>query len=253
MDDKEKASTKITVSSACDIDVAASIPKITIEKDEALSITECFDQSKPYYFRVYHNASSIDVFATTGNIRREGDSYEEIEEIVTFSCSDTASTSKPLDSLLSSQWLGASLGNVSVQGNGDLKISESGYGVLRIIYRSYYEIYSLEANIEGKVLIVATIPVSDCSDATASATHEIEMGCAEGQKSIRFTVRDYGTGEPVPFATVIFQGQSYSTDQFGATQIIQNVPFGTYDVRAIKYGYIPSETDTLNNDKITIS
>lgn len=252
-EDKEKVSTKITVSGSCKTSTEVN-PKISIEKDAALSQTICFDYEKPYFFRVYHNASIVNVFATAGQTNKEGYGYEEIEEIVAFSCSDTISTSKPLYSLLSSQWLGNSLGSVSVLDNGDLKISSPGYGVLKVKYKSYYEIYSLRTIVKGEVVIVATTGSEDCESGAASATHTVEMGCdEEGYKNIRFIVADYTTGNPLPFATVIFLGQNYTTDQFGKTDIIINVPLGNYDVVTIKSGYILSNQDELNNDKITVN
>lgn len=61
------------------------------------------------------------------------------DEVIQFQNGNSANPSKPITTLISSEWVGKkTLGSISVQADGSIRASQSGTAVLKISYTSTY-------------------------------------------------------------------------------------------------------------------
>lgn len=91
------------------------------------------------HFRVFKYPTDLVVtlHKSDGSISEEGSGVSEEEENITFVNTDSGSVSKPVRSVTSYEWLGASLGSVSAIGTA-IKASQSGIAVLKLKYKSEF-------------------------------------------------------------------------------------------------------------------
>lgn len=91
------------------------------------------------HFRIYKYPSDMEVTITQsdGSISSEGGGTSEEEEDIIFTDTDESSCTKPAKSIISSNWLGNSLGSVSAEGT-KISVSSKGVAVLRLKYKTEY-------------------------------------------------------------------------------------------------------------------
>lgn len=101
------------------------------------------------YFKIYKYPSDLSIAITQsdGTIASEGSGTSDESENITFTNSKTGSTSKPVKSVTGSEWLGNSLGAVSVVGE-DVTANTKGVGILALDYTASFTRHSL--TVSGK-------------------------------------------------------------------------------------------------------
>lgn len=96
------------------------------------------------YYKVYTYpiSASITQVQSDGLITIEGSEYETINDIINFANTNESSVSYPVNNIVSTDWFGTSLGAVSSTGK-TITSSQSGVGVLKISYRTYFRRYAI--------------------------------------------------------------------------------------------------------------
>lgn len=139
-------------------------PALVLELDSDMNeeATE-FDYNTTAYFLAYSDPSDMTLTMTPsdGSISSQGNGESEEEEFLSFVNTNEATLSKPCLSVTSTEWLGTSLGAVSVDGT-KVTVSQEGVGVLKINYTSAFRRYGLylstkdEENYPVVVYVVGT-------------------------------------------------------------------------------------------------
>lgn len=118
---------------------------LVVELDEEKNAGKSqFLYGEKAYFKVYKYPASmvLTLTSTDGAISSEGSGTSPEEENIAFSNTNEASSSKPVKSIDSSMWFGASLGSVSADGS-KITASQSGIGVLNLKYKSDFLRYAI--------------------------------------------------------------------------------------------------------------
>jgi hypothetical protein len=99
-----------------------------------------FEYGEKAYFRIfaYPDSMIITVEKSDGTITSEGSGEAEVEEDIVFANTNTATSSKPVKSIVSQEWLGTSLGSVSATGT-KITASQEGVAVLKLTYKADFE------------------------------------------------------------------------------------------------------------------
>lgn len=116
-----------------------------------------FEIGETAYIRVFAKPISMNLqfFLSSGVYSEEGTGRVVKSEVLTFSNSNEKSLSYPLvsesftqvstdtDDAQTYMWYGRAVGSVSFE-NGNVKLSQTGYGVLKINYRSNFRRYGIK-------------------------------------------------------------------------------------------------------------
>lgn len=120
-------------------------------KDYAGSLKTKFLYGDTAYFRVYSAApDKLAVCATDGEISDLGFFYETTAEIVTFITEQTAATEKPVAKLVSCQWLGNSLGDISLKDSFTISAEAApdplagSIAMASVAYQTVYRLYGIK-------------------------------------------------------------------------------------------------------------
>ncbi|RLI43715.1 hypothetical protein DRO59_00090 [Candidatus Bathyarchaeota archaeon] len=144
MTEVTKGSITVTFRALC---VAEPGHGITAELDaERNEGKHCFTYGEKVYFRVYTYPQDMRITLTSsdGSINMEGSGIETIEdEMLTFADTKEASTHRYIRAIVSYNWLGASLGQVTCIGGSAIVAAKEGCAVLRLTYTSFYRVYSI--------------------------------------------------------------------------------------------------------------
>jgi len=136
-----KASIVLTFAASC----VAEDHFINVEMDDEKNQGKtCFLYGEKIYFRVFTNPKDMNIRleSSDGSISNEGTSYFEYEEDVQFPNVNEANTQYPIDSIISQDWLGNSLGSISIS-NTTIRTSETGVAILRLRYGVLYRSYAV--------------------------------------------------------------------------------------------------------------
>ena len=118
---------------------------ITVEADDTLN-GDCIRYGDLFYFKVYSwglpkgyrmVTSDTSAVPVSGGMKSESK-----EESITFANEDTASTSYPIDSMISTVWHGNSLGVLSRVGMTQVKAASVGVAAATFSYTTSYTSYS---------------------------------------------------------------------------------------------------------------
>lgn len=140
---------------------------IYVELDAEMNFDKTqFVYGEKAYFKVYTIPSDLAIILipTDGSISAEGSGTETIEdELLTFTETEEGennqtSVSKPVVSIISSSWLGNSLGALSAAGF-EITATQLGVGVCKITYSTSFRRYalSLSAKDEDSYIVVVLI------------------------------------------------------------------------------------------------
>lgn len=166
----------------------------------------------------------------------------EHEQYLSFVDANEATLSYPCRKILEKQWVGASLGNVTVDGR-TVKSGQPGYGVLYLRYEVAFARLKLSGvPEEGPVVAWA-------EDADGKKGH-ITISFTEGEEEdLQIVVRDICTGLVIAGADVEIDGQPVgSTDNFGRVYAGKRRRGVQYAIRTTADGYKDSDQDALAND-----
>lgn len=86
----------------------------------------------------YPENMTLTITPSDGSVSDEGSGVGELEEIITFANTDEASVAYPLASIVSTEWLGRSLGAITKGESAQIKAAQKGVGVLRIKYKANF-------------------------------------------------------------------------------------------------------------------
>jgi len=127
--------------------VGEGAENIVIELDEEKNKGKArFVYGDKAYFRVY-SEGNYKINSTDGSVVKVGSISSTEEEFVQFVDSKQVKVSKPINSLLSTNWFGKSLGNITKTDTFTLECSEdvdpsSGkIGIAKVKYASRYDLY----------------------------------------------------------------------------------------------------------------
>ena len=125
-------------------EVAAGEALVVELDDEKNEDKTQFLYGEKAYFRIYTYPEnmSITITESDGDITLEGSGISEEEEQIMFPNTKEGSCSKPVKSLVSSEWLGNSLGSVSAEGT-KISVSSEGVAVLKLKYKANFRRYAL--------------------------------------------------------------------------------------------------------------
>ncbi len=119
-----------------------------------------FEYGEKAYFRIfaYPASMTITVGKSDGTITLEGSGESEVEENIVFANTNTATSSKPVKSIVSQEWMGTSLGAVSANGT-KITASQEGVAVLKLTYSADFErrALSLATKPEDEYIVVIFI------------------------------------------------------------------------------------------------
>ena len=136
-----KASIVLTFAASC----VAEDHFINVEMDDEKNQGKtCFLYGEKIYFRVFTNPKDMNIRleSSDGSISNEGIGYFEYEEDIQFPNVNEANTQYPIDSIVSQDWLGNSLGSISIS-NTAIRTSETGVAILKLRYRVSYRSYAV--------------------------------------------------------------------------------------------------------------
>jgi hypothetical protein len=169
---------------------------------------------------------------------------EEVEDTLIFANSDSESLSYPCYSVKELKWLGKGLGEVTVS-DRTAKVSQPGYGVLRVRYLTVFHRLRL-SNVREEIPVLCW-----CTD-TGGRSGYVQIDFSESEEDERdvyIVVKDFCSDLPVPNAYVIAKGKLY-----GPTRADGRVYIGKYqkgeriDLKITAPGYTDSDVDALAND-----
>jgi hypothetical protein len=149
--------------------------------------------------------------------------------------------------IISHNWLGRGLGNVTFD-HKTVQAAQEGYGILRVKYEVAYASLKLEGVAEeGPVLIWA----EDAAGRQGSLN--VPFGEREGgEELVTVTVKSYCTDFPIPGASVWVDGQfKGTTDGFGRLTLGKYAA-GEHTIKAAAPGYKDSDIDGLANDSFRV-
>lgn len=172
------------------------------------------------------------------------------------------SASRPIYSILNKHWCGTeNLGKVNWRRyysdlwvNPPAGTTKKGYGILRIKYRTSYDIWKVKAAADPhdmKIVAYSTDP--DEPDCKAELQVTIRDNC-EGARPKDVTLRatDCETGAPIPEADVYVNGVYKGRTGAEGTIHIGFLRPGTYEVRWEHSDYWPSIADGVVNDSFVV-
>lgn len=130
--------------------VAPDIEAVYAELDDDRNDDKTqFVYDEKAYFKVFTTPAnlSINLTSTDGSITFEGNGEEDIEELLVFTETEEGeenqvTVTRPITSLISTDWLGNSLGALSVEENV-ITASLLGIGVCKVTYRTSFRRYAL--------------------------------------------------------------------------------------------------------------
>ena len=127
---------------------AALVVELDAEKNEDKSQ---FLYGEKAYFRIYTYPGNMGITITEsdGNVTSEGSGKSEEEEDIVFTDANEGSCSKPVSSIISSKWLGNSLGSVSAEGT-KITVSSKGVAVLKLKYKASFRRYALSLSAKSE-------------------------------------------------------------------------------------------------------
>lgn len=139
-----KSSITVTFRALCVAEPGHGITaELDAERNEGKS---CFTYGEKVYFRVYTypHDMQITLVSSDGSINAEGSDTETIEdEILIFADTKEASAHRYIRALVSYDWFGTSLGQVTCIGGSTIVAAKEGCAVLRLTYKSSYRVYSV--------------------------------------------------------------------------------------------------------------
>ncbi len=136
-----KASIVLTFAASC----AAEDHFINVEMDDEKNQGKtCFLYGEKIYFRVFTSPKDMNIRleSSDGSIFNEGTDYFEYEEDIQFPNTNEANTQYPVDSVIWDDWLGNSLGSISIS-NTTIRTSKTGVAILKLRYRVSYRSYAI--------------------------------------------------------------------------------------------------------------
>lgn len=211
------------------------------------------------------SAKSYNVNATEGVAYKGASNIGFTQtEYVTFTNSNEASLSYLPTVVLSSQWAGKSLGNVTFIGK-TAKIPNKGTGILKVTYQSSYDL--IQHSI-GRIFqpVKAMVFVEQGSGQASveidySPRQAVQINSQplhappdENKTAVPYTlvVLDYSSLNPLSGAEVYLNGCYIGvTDDVGKI-FLGNLTPGNYSLYLRRDGYFPSGEDGLNNDGFTV-
>ena len=101
--------------------------------------------------------------ATAGHIISAGNGQAEIEEILTFEATKTATATKPVSGGFSAQWIGLDGGPLSVTKPNLISAQKSTIGLASVSYQSAYQSYRLQGvptAIDQVLIVIEAEPLS---------------------------------------------------------------------------------------------
>lgn len=89
-----------------------------------------------------HKATKIKAVTSDGSLVYKPTVHTRVvkDEILTFADQETATARYPVNSIVSSEWLGTNLGEVTTNGGTTLTVPTVGVGVLKLTYRTSYQV-----------------------------------------------------------------------------------------------------------------
>lgn len=238
--------------------------RLELNSDDNQGRTAFYDSDT--VFLRFHS-SSTKAYSVTASIGFASKSAPNIgfshTENITFSNSNEASLSYLPKIILSNQWVGKSLGNVSFIGK-TARIPNKGTGVLKVSYNSAYDL--IQHSIGRIFEPVKAIISAEQGNAVASCEIDYQPRNAvsinsSGQSTVQIgsktpytlLVMDYSTGQEVQGAAVYLNGCYMGfTDSKGKIYLGELSP-GTYYLFVQRDGYFPTRDDGLNNDQFTVA
>ena len=136
-----KASIVLTFAISC----AEEDHFINVEMDDEKNQGKtCFLYGEKIYFRVFTSPKDMKIRleSSDGSISNEGTGYFEYEEDIQFPNTNEANTQYPINSIISQDWLGNSLGSILVSGDTAIRTSETGVAILKLKYNVVYRSYA---------------------------------------------------------------------------------------------------------------
>lgn len=135
---------------------------------------DCLPINEPFDVKVYASPLDLnfDFDSTRGSFSYRGTYTETITEEVVFN-NGKGSTSKPIKSVTSKNWLGTGLGSVTSQrGYSGLISSKNGFGVLSITYVAQYDKYEIIIGDTGTSLLYAVEDIVTVYDSDGNPIEE---------------------------------------------------------------------------------
>ncbi len=145
---KSQTSFSLTFAASCSSSGESIKAEADTDKnvDDSGNSKSCFKYGEKYYFRVF-KTSGVKAYMFTlsdGTVVREGSGKSiDKEDDLEFKKENTASTSYPITSITSMNWMGTSLGTVKKSGDMEIQTEESGVAVGTLKYTSTYDLWSL--------------------------------------------------------------------------------------------------------------
>lgn len=167
------------------------------------------------------------------------------------------------DGEVSYEWVGREVGTISFSGRKiKLKTSEENFaGVIKCTYKTLVDIIETTCEEETEQLVVISRWLVNSGkkvdDYTTVDFEDEGVGDVINTRDVTITVKDYCSGNVIPYATVTVAGPLIGSQVSNANADGQ-VTFtglqigGTYTIKLTKAGYQDSDDDSLNNDEFTV-
>jgi len=194
---------------------------------------------------VYGMASS------DGEVTSEGNGTETLTEVLSFANTNEAALSKPCVQILSTEWLGSDLGNVTTVSSTTVRASRSGVGILEISYVASFRRFGVMLPARDRddypVLLVAATPGDNPTQASLEVSFVNPNATStdgDGTTEYTLTVKDFCSEQPLAGARVYLDGTSKGyTTTVGTIALGSLVINSTHTLRITRANYRDYEID----------
>jgi hypothetical protein len=202
------------------------------------------------YVRALTDQVLSSIGTTGGSVKIENASLQfDCEQTLAFYDSQEGSLQYPCSSVLSTSWVGNSLGAVAVNGK-NVRVGQKGYGLLKVKYRVAYVLLKVTGttNLEGII-----VWAHDSAGKEGYLLVQFRDMASEEYEPVIVEVRDYCSDLPVSGASVKVAGVTKgTTDQWGQVQGGKHKRGEIVTLEVSKQGFKNSKDDALANDSFQV-
>jgi len=199
--------------------------------------------------KLYPGGQNPQLSVTSGQAKIFLKSLEQImTEFIVFRDSETAETEYYIQELISAVWQGTGSLKPKIYGSR-LVMPEAVTGVLKVNYKTSYDLIDLECSAPTYVLLSAKT-----SGLTGDTVVDFTDGFLTGiyNKDVVMTVRDACTKETLSDAHVYINGKYTGKSDTEGIIRLGSMKSATYSLKITKDGYQPTDEDTISNDFFTV-
>jgi hypothetical protein len=173
---------------------------------------------------------------------------KEITEYITFAKTDSSFLSYPAKTVKSALWVGRNCGKVTIKEKA-ISIPAVASGVLKVVYDTSYDQANVTCSFGAMTILEAENP-DRYGYMNVDFTYGTDAELAETEVVIQ--VRSACTNSKLAGADVWLNGAYVGKSDSDGYVYLGKLPRGSYQVRAVRSGYLDTDQDNIANDSFTV-